>query len=81
VNNVLRHAGAKNLWVTLDTSEEGTALSVRDDGAGADAVLPGNGLTGMRERIEAMGGSMQVSCSRGQGLAVEIRLPQQEEPR
>lgn len=81
VNNVLRHAGAKNLWVTLDTSEEGTALSVRDDGAGADAVLPGNGLTGMRERIEAMGGSMQVSCSRGQGFAVEIRLPPQEEPR
>jgi signal transduction histidine kinase len=80
VNNVLRHAGAKNLWVGLGASEAGAALSLRDDGAGADAVAPGNGLTGMRERVEALSGSMQVSCSRGRGFAVEILLPPQDGP-
>lgn len=79
VNNVLRHAGAKNLWVALGASREGLVLSLRDDGAGADAVRPGNGLTGMRERVEALGGSMRVTSSRAQGFVVEILLPSQEE--
>lgn len=79
VNNTLRHARAKNLWVALDASEGGLALSVRDDGAtAAAAVQPGNGLTGMRERIEALGGSMQVQCGCGRGFAIEIRLPRPE---
>lgn len=81
VNNVLRHAGAaKNIRVRLGASEAGLSLSLHDDGAGADAVRPGNGLNGMRERVEALGGSMQVACSRAQGFAIEIRLPPQEEP-
>lgn len=80
VNNTLRHAGAHNLWVALDATQEGTTLSLRDDGSGADAVRPGNGLTGMRERVEALGGTLQVRCGRGQGFAIEVRLPPQEAP-
>jgi signal transduction histidine kinase len=80
VNNTLRHAGAKNLWLALAASDAGLELSLRDDGAGAEAAQPGNGLTGMRERIEAIGGSMQVTCSRGRGFAIDIHLPPAQEP-
>lgn len=79
VNNTLRHAGAKNLWLALAASDAGLTLSLRDDGAGAEAVQPGNGLTGMRERIEAIGGSMQMTCGRGEGFAIDIRLPPAQE--
>jgi signal transduction histidine kinase len=78
VNNALRHAGAKNVWVALGGTGSGPHLSLRDDGAGVDAAQPGNGLTGMRERIEACGGTMQVQSRRGEGFAIEVRLPQQE---
>lgn len=80
VNNTLRHAGAHNLWVALTTADDGTTLSLRDDGAGAEAVQPGNGLTGMRERIEGLGGSLRVRSGRGQGFAIEVRLPPQVTP-
>jgi len=75
VNNTLRHAAAHNLWVEIETANGGTTLSLRDDGTGVDTVQPGNGLTGMRERIEALGGSLRLHSEPGQGFAIEVRLP------
>ena len=49
-------------------------LRIVDDGRGG-AIVPGNGLNGMRERIEALGGRLRVDSSAGQGTRIEARLP------
>lgn len=54
--NLLRHAGARRVVVELGPG----LLRVTDDGAGLGLAAPGNGLTGLRERIEAAGGTLTV---------------------
>lgn len=75
--NAARHSGAESVQVVLEGGPDGLRLVVRDDGAGFDAAVspPGRGLTGMRERIEAVGGSMLVESSPGAGCVVEVRVP------
>jgi signal transduction histidine kinase len=65
LTNAARHSGADNVWLTLMRSNGRVVLSVRDDGRGAGIVLPGNGLVGMRERLEALGGGLDIGAGRG----------------
>lgn len=76
ITNTARHAGARNLWLTF-TYEGETLLSLcaRDDGRGASDVTPGNGLSGMRERLAEFGGDVMMESEAGQGFALSIRLP------
>src|SRR6056297_541594 len=43
ITNAVRHANASNLWIELEAGQEGISLRARDDGAGADELMPGNG--------------------------------------
>lgn len=70
VTNVIKHASANNLWVGLSQSEAGWELSVRDDGKGCSTVKPGNGLKGMRERLEDVGGQLSMASTAGGGFAL-----------
>ena len=72
--NVRKHAGAGRVAVELRFQEEGTTLTVTDDGAGFDpaAASPGYGLAGMRRRVEDTGGTLAVRSGPG-GTAVEVR--------
>jgi two-component system sensor histidine kinase DesK len=72
VTNVVRHAGARNCQVNLSSSDGACLLEIQDDGSGGSPV-EGNGLRGMRERIEALGGNLQrqISC----GTKITIRFP------
>ncbi|MFL9583964.1 sensor histidine kinase [Stenotrophomonas sp. AB1(2024)] len=72
--NIVRHADAHQAWVEF--AQEGRMLSmqVRDDGRG-DVQADGNGLTGMRERVAALRGTMQVQSARGQGTTVAVQVP------
>ena len=74
--NVLRHAGAKRLRVGLRREGDDAVLVVADDGRGG-AIRRGNGLTGMAERLLALGGSVDVESSAGRGTRVIARLPLQ----
>ncbi|MFC3650008.1 sensor histidine kinase [Dyella humi] len=76
ITNTARHAGARNLWLTF-TYEDETLLSLcaRDDGRGVSDITPGNGLSGMRERLAEFGGSVTMESEAGQGFALSIRLP------
>ncbi|MDA2804704.1 sensor histidine kinase [Nocardiopsis suaedae] len=56
VTNTLRHADARELWIDLVLDRGTIRLTAADDGRGAADPRPGNGLTGMRERFEALGG-------------------------
>jgi signal transduction histidine kinase len=75
ITNAVRHSSARNLWVALAESDGALAISARDDGEGVDYVRFGNGLRGMRERVDAAHGSMEVSSMRGQGFRVQVWLP------
>ncbi len=73
--NAVRHAGARNLWIEVAREADGLALRARDDGRGAARVDPGNGLCGMRERVEERGGRLDLSAAPGGGFAVTAWLP------
>jgi signal transduction histidine kinase len=75
ITNAARHAGARNLWVTVEMAAAGLTVSARDDGRGVDGVRPGNGLRGMRERLELAGGRLELASRPGQGFAVKAVLP------
>ncbi|HKR67070.1 MAG TPA: ATP-binding protein, partial [Thermoanaerobaculia bacterium] len=75
VTNSVRHSGARNLWLTLRERDRALAIDARDDGAGTDQVQFGNGLRGMRERVQQAGGTMDVASMRGRGFEVHIVLP------
>ena len=72
--NIQRHAGASNAEAALVVDEDGVQLMVRDDGNGGTAVH-GNGLHGMRERAEALGGSLRIDAARGKGTRLILQLP------
>jgi signal transduction histidine kinase len=75
VTNTLRHAHADRLWITVRTTPEEVTVEARDDGRGAASVIPGNGLAGMRERLESVGGVLSVDSVPGRGFRVTARVP------
>jgi PAS domain S-box-containing protein len=80
LTNIIRHAHAKSVRVTLGQEEENIVLLVEDDGIGfreADLAssLGGLGLLGMKERAQFCGGDVQISSSPGKGTTVTIRVP------
>lgn len=75
VTNAVRHSGARNLWLNLGTADHALTIDARDDGAGTDRVVFGNGLRGMRERVQQAGGTLEVASMRGRGFEVHVRLP------
>lgn len=75
VTNAVRHSNGRNLWLTIGTADHTVTVDARDDGSGTDRVVFGNGLRGMRERVQEAGGTMEVASMRGRGFEVHIRLP------
>ena len=79
LTNAARHSGAQNLWLGLVRNADGIALTARDDGRGSPSVKPGNGLTGIRERVEAAGGALKIDGASG-GFRLEVWLPLEGAP-
>jgi two-component system sensor histidine kinase DesK len=71
VTNIVRHAQASSCRMEFGKSGAITSLVVEDDGRGG-VRQEGNGLRGMRERVESLGGKLQVSSEHGTRLVVEI---------
>jgi signal transduction histidine kinase len=81
ITNTARHAGARNLWLDFAYAEASeVGLQARDDGRGAAQVKPGNGLSGMRERLAEFGGSVTLHTGVSRGFALSVRLPLGEHP-
>lgn len=74
ITNIQRHARARQARVVLDAGSRCVRLTIRDDGNG-NAIVVGNGLRGMRERVEAIGGSLAIESEPGQGTCIAIELP------
>ncbi len=76
--NIHRHAEARHADVRVEVRDGRVHMRVRDDGNGG-AHLMGNGLRGMRERIETLGGTLEVVSVRGQGTELRVDVPLHEE--
>ncbi len=74
VTNIQRHARAQQARVELKIDADEAVLCIVDDGCGG-AIVPGNGLAGMRERIEALGGRLRIDTRNGEGTHLEVRVP------
>jgi signal transduction histidine kinase len=75
LTNIVRHAHADNAWIDLRREGNVVRLSVRDDGRGIVPLREGFGLKGMRERIDAVGGTLEVSTASGGGVVLGITAP------
>jgi signal transduction histidine kinase len=80
VTNTVRHAQAANLWLEVSHCAQGIEIHARDDGRGAAAVDSGNGLAGMRERVEGRGGTLSVKTAPGCGFSVTAVVPLSSAP-
>lgn len=75
LTNAIRHANAGRLWLRLAREGDTLRLVARDDGVGSESFTPGNGLSGMRERLRAVGGHLSVNTAPGQGFTIDIHIP------
>jgi signal transduction histidine kinase len=80
LTNVRKHAASKaNAEVTVDYAPDALRLSIRNDGPVAGVPGDGSGITGMRARTEALGGSLQAGPLPGGGFLVTASLPTAED--
>ena len=83
LNNVARHAGAREATVTLRQMDGGLLLAVRDNGVGFDPASPGKlrslGLASMRERARLVNGTLDIESAPGQGTSVIAWVPAEGE--
>lgn len=77
LTNASRHGRARVLEVSVVREGVVVVVSIRDDGLGATRVVEGDGLRGMRERVEELGGSL--SLTGGVGFPIVLRLPEVSE--
>lgn len=74
LTNAARHSAADHAWVVVSCEGAGLQLQVRDDGLGGSAVVPGNGLSGMAERVALLGGELICDTAPGAGFTVTARI-------
>lgn len=75
ITNTVRHAGARNLWIEARSQDGDIVILARDDGHGSDIVVPGNGLRGMRERVQQYGGRLDIDTRRNGGFRLRLSVP------
>jgi two-component system sensor histidine kinase UhpB len=76
VSNAVRHSGARNIYIDCTRDSNMMVVGVRDDGVGIrEQTQTGFGISGMRERIEALGGSLTIVTGPTEGTTVAARLP------
>jgi signal transduction histidine kinase len=80
LTNTTKHAEASRIDVSVELRDDRLWLSVRDDGVGGADLARGSGLLGMKDRIEAFGGTMTLDSPSGAGTTVVAQLPLAEHP-
>jgi signal transduction histidine kinase len=73
--NAVKHASASAVHVAVEAADGGVRLLVSDDGVGGADPARGSGLLGLKDRIEATGGTMTVHSHSGEGTRLVVELP------
>lgn len=74
VTNAQRHARATRVTIALENTQQTLLLRIEDDGRGG-AIVPGNGLAGMRERLAGIGAALRIDSMRGRGTTLIASMP------
>jgi signal transduction histidine kinase len=79
--NIVKHSGASNIYIRLQTTDGIILLTVRDDGKGFDPrkVSPGIGLRNMNNRAAVYNGIMQLISAPGKGCTLEVSIPNDQQ--
>jgi PAS domain S-box-containing protein len=84
LTNVIRHARATNVAIAITSVQQAWRMTVKDDGIGFDvaglAPTGGFGLRGLRERVEILGGQVEILSSPKTGTWVQVVIPVSSEP-
>jgi signal transduction histidine kinase len=78
LTNCARHAKANNVLVSVHTEPEDVMVLIQDDGIGFNGKAPvrgGLGLLGIRERVEALEGSLSISSRPNGGTTIQVQIP------
>ena len=73
--NVSKHAEASHVWIAVEDNRGVLAIDVRDDGIGGATLDAGSGLRGLADRVEAVGGWIDVHSAAGAGSTVHAEIP------
>jgi PAS domain S-box-containing protein len=75
ITNATKHAHASELRVEIETEDSQLRLAIRDDGVGGADPARGSGLVGLKDRVEALGGTLEIVSRPGRGTSLEARIP------
>jgi signal transduction histidine kinase len=78
LRNAVKHSDAGHIWVDLTGGPSSVALTITDDGKGFDVYAPPNaglGLISMRERVESVGGVLEIHATPASGTSVKVSVP------
>jgi PAS domain S-box-containing protein len=77
LNNVVKYAQAKNVWITLQVRKNVLRLQVRDDGIGFSTTRrrKGVGITNIQNRVSLYNGKCSIASSAGHGCSLEVEMP------
>jgi PAS domain S-box-containing protein len=73
--NVQKYAGASNVTIALGTDDGAAVVEISDDGVGGADPAGGSGLRGLVDRVEALGGRLEIDSAAGAGTSVRARIP------
>ncbi len=83
ISNVVRHSDASQVWIRYYPSGQNMALEIKDNGKGFE--IPSDwvsltrrdhfGMAGMKERVDAVGGKIQIASKPGRGTTVKVKVP------
>jgi signal transduction histidine kinase len=75
LTNAAKHSQASVIHVHLETRDGIARLSIRDDGVGGARASAGSGLIGLTDRVESIGGTIEVTSPVGGGTALLVEIP------
>jgi signal transduction histidine kinase len=75
LTNAAKHANASHVTIDLQACERTLSLTIRDDGVGGADAGGGSGLMGLKDRVEALAGTIEVSSPPGRGTRLDVAIP------
>jgi signal transduction histidine kinase len=75
LTNAAKHANASVVHVAVETNEHALRVFVEDDGVGGADPARGSGLVGLKDRVEAFGGTISLASPNGAGTRLHVELP------
>ncbi len=77
INNTLKHAQARHVRIRISIAENNFAMSIRDDGKGIEdtSIRNGMGFHNITNRVESIGGKLQIQSAPGEGTTISVSLP------